>query len=387
MINNKSNGKVIRIILLFGLIIGVSLILINTIKIIDFTKQEERKKIELWAIAQQNFIKNKNLEDDLGELAFMILTKNFENPIIQVDSKGKILSHKNIFQDATKSIDSNRLKSVLSKISKENLPIEIKFNNTISQKLYYGNSSTYNKLKYYPVALLIVGLLFFLIALNYFKSTVESNNNKVWASFAKETAHQIATPLSSLLGWLTILKDEKVKKSITIEIEKDLDKLKKITNRFSEIGNKAILKKEDVNEILEKIINYLKKRNSSLIRFEFHPTNDSANSLINKTLFDWVIENLVKNSIDSMGGKGSIKFTVLKSKNNVEISIKDNGTGINENYKKKIFSSGFSTKNKGWGLGLSLAKRIITEQHNGKIYLKKSEINNGTEIVISIPLI
>ena len=260
MINNKSNGKVIRIILLIGLIIGVSLILINTIKIIDFTKEEERKKIELWAIAQQNFIENKNLEDNLGELAFMILTKNFENPIIQVDSKGKILSHKNIFQDATKSIDSNRLKSVLSKISKENQPIEVQFNNTISQKLYYGNSSTYNKLKYYPIALLIVGILFLLITLNYFKSTVESNNNKVWASFAKETAHQIATPLSSLLGWLTILKDEKVKNSITIEIEKDLDKLKKITNRFSEIGNKAILKEEDVNEILEKIINYLKKK-------------------------------------------------------------------------------------------------------------------------------
>jgi two-component system, sporulation sensor kinase D len=387
VINNKSNGKVIRIILLIGLIIGVSLILINTIKIIDFTKEEERKKIELWAIAQQNFIENKNLEDNLGELAFMILTKNFENPIIQVDSKGKILSHKNIFQDATKSIDSNRLKSVLSKISKENQPIEVQFNNTISQKLYYGNSSTYNKLKYYPIALLIVGLLFLLITLNYFKSTVESNNNKVWASFAKETAHQIATPLSSLLGWLTILKDEKVKNSITIEIEKDLDKLKKITNRFSEIGNKAILKEEDVNEILEKIINYLKKRNSSLIRFEFNPINDSVKSLINKTLFDWVIENLVKNSIDSMKGKGTIKFTILKSKDKVDISIKDNGTGINENYKKKIFNSGFSTKNKGWGLGLSLAKRIITKQHNGEIYLKKSGINKGTEIVISIPLI
>ena len=387
MINNKSNGKVIRIILLIGLIIGVSLILINTIKIIDFTKEEERKKIELWAIAQQNFIENKNLEDNLGELAFMILTKNFENPIIQVDSKGKILSHKNIFQDATKSIDSNRLKSVLSKISKENQPIEVQFNNTISQKLYYGNSSTYNKLKYYPIALLIVGILFLLITLNYFKSTVESNNNKVWASFAKETAHQIATPLSSLLGWLTILKDEKVKNSITIEIEKDLDKLKKITNRFSEIGNKAILKEEDVNEILEKIINYLKKRNSSLIRFEFNPINDSVKSLINKTLFDWVIENLVKNSIDSMKGKGTIKFTILKSKDKVDISIKDNGTGINENYKKKIFNSGFSTKNKGWGLGLSLAKRIITKQHNAEIYLKKSGINKGTEIVISIPLI
>ena len=385
MINNKYNNRVIRIILLLGLITVVSFVLINTAKIIDFTKEEERKKIELWAIAQKSFIENKNLEDDLGELAFMVLTKNFENPIIQVDNNGKILSHKNVFDEKNESIDSSQLKSVLKKISKENEPIEIRFSNTISQKLYYGNSSTFKRLKYYPIALLIIGVLFFLIVVNYFKSTVESVNNKIWASFAKETAHQIATPLSSLLGWLTILKDNKVENNITLEIEKDLEKLKKITKRFSEIGNKVILKKENINEVLELIINYLKKRNSSLIKFEFYPINFNVNCLINKTLFDWVIENLVKNSIDSMKGKGIIKITVSKSKEKVNICIKDNGKGINDVLKKKIFNSGFSTKDKGWGLGLSLSKRIITEHHNGKIYLKSSELNIGTEIVISIP--
>ena len=385
MINNKYNNRVIRIILLLGLITVVSFVLINTAKIIDFTKEEERKKIELWAIAQKSFIENKNLEDDLGELAFMVLTKNFENPIIQVDNNGKILSHKNVFDEKNESIDSSQLKSVLKKISKENEPIEIRFSNTISQKLYYGNSSTFKRLKYYPIALLIIGVLFFLIVVNYFKSTVESVNNKIWASFAKETAHQIATPLSSLLGWLTILKDNKVENNITLEIEKDLEKLKKITKRFSEIGNKVILKKENINEVLELIINYLKKRNSSLIKFEFYPINVNVNCLINKTLFDWVIENLVKNSIDSMKGKGVIKITVSKSKEKVNICIKDNGKGINDVLKKKIFNSGFSTKDKGWGLGLSLSKRIITEHHNGKIYLKNSELNIGTEIVISIP--
>jgi len=385
VINNKYNNRVIRIILLLGLITVVSFVLINTAKIIDFTKEEERKKIELWAIAQKSFIENKNLEDDLGELAFMVLTKNFENPIIQVDNNGKILSHKNVFDEKNESIDSSQLKSVLKKISKENEPIEIRFSNTISQKLYYGNSSTFKRLKYYPIALLIIGVLFFLIVVNYFKSTVESVNNKIWASFAKETAHQIATPLSSLLGWLTILKDNKVENNITLEIEKDLEKLKKITKRFSEIGNKVILKKENINEVLELIINYLKKRNSSLIKFEFYPINFNVNCLINKTLFDWVIENLVKNSIDSMKGKGVIKITVSKSKEKVNICIKDNGKGINDVLKKKIFNSGFSTKDKGWGLGLSLSKRIITEHHNGKIYLKSSELNIGTEIVISIP--
>jgi len=385
VINNKYNNRVIRIILLLGLITVVSFVLINTAKIIDFTKEEERKKIELWAIAQKSFIENKNLEDDLGELAFMVLTKNFENPIIQVDNNGKILSHKNVFDEKNESIDSSQLKSVLKKISKENEPIEIRFSNTISQKLYYGNSSTFKRLKYYPIALLIIGVLFFLIVVNYFKSNVESVNNKIWASFAKETAHQIATPLSSLLGWLTILKDNKVENNITLEIEKDLEKLKKITKRFSEIGNKVILKKENINEVLELIINYLKKRNSSLIKFEFYPINVNVNCLINKTLFDWVIENLVKNSIDSMKGKGIIKITVSKSKEKVNICIKDNGKGINDVLKKKIFNSGFSTKDKGWGLGLSLSKRIITEHHNGKIYLKSSELNIGTEIVISIP--
>ena len=345
---------------------------------------KERRKIELWAIAQKNFIENKNLEDDLGELTFMILTKNFENPIIQVDRNGKILSHKNIFENTSKAIDSNKLKFTLNKISKENKPIEIKFSDTISQKLYYGNSSTFNKLKYYPIALFIVGLFFFLIVINYFKSTIDSNKNKIWAAFAKETAHQIATPLSSLLGWTTILKEKKVDSNITVEIEKDLDRLNKITERFSEIGSKVTLKKENINHALESIINYLKKRNSSLIKFKFKPLKSPAYCLINKTLFDWVIENLVKNSIDSMKGEGIIEFSILKSASEIKILIKDNGEGINKEIQNKIFNSGYSTKIKGWGLGLSLAKRIITQNHNGDIYVKKSEVNLGTEIIISL---
>tara|TARA_B110001454_G_scaffold17164_2_gene15404 strand:+ start:1217 stop:2392 length:1176 start_codon:yes stop_codon:yes gene_type:complete len=384
VLKSKFKNTTIRIILFLGLIIGVCLILINTIKIIDFTKKEERRKIELWAIAQKNFIENKNLEDDLGELTFMILTKNFENPIIQVDRNGKILSHKNIFENTSKAIDSNKLKFTLNKISKENKPIEIKFSDTISQKLYYGNSSTFNKLKYYPIALFIVGLFFFLIVINYFKSTIDSNKNKIWASFAKETAHQIATPLSSLLGWTTILKEKKVDSNITVEIEKDLDRLNKITERFSEIGSKVTLKKENINHALESIINYLKKRNSSLIKFKFKPLKSPAYCLINKTLFDWVIENLVKNSIDSMKGEGVIEFFILKSASEIKILIKDNGEGINKEIQNKIFNSGYSTKIKGWGLGLSLAKRIITQNHNGDIYVKKSEVNLGTEIIISL---
>ena len=385
VIKANSNNNLIRLILFIGLILSVFLILFNTNKIIEYTKNEERKKIELWAMAQKNFIESKNLDEDLGELTFLVLTKSFENPIIQVDANGKILSHKNIFDKESLVIDSIKLKSVLKKISQENQPIEIKFNNSINQKLYFGNSSTFNKIKYYPFALLIVAIFFSLIVFNYYKSFVSSNKNKIWASFAKETAHQIGTPLSSLMGWSSILKEQKVDSNIIIEIEKDIERLNKITKRFSEIGSIPKLKKEDINDVLNSTINYLIKRNSSLIKFEFKPSKETILSSINRTLFEWVIENIVKNAIDSMKGKGNIIISLYKVNDEIQIIIKDDGLGIEPKFHNKIFSSGFSLKKKGWGLGLSLSKRIITEYHNGKIFINKSEINKGTTIELNLP--
>jgi len=385
VIKANSNNNLIRLILFIGLILSVFLILFNTNKIIEYTKNEERKKIELWAMAQKNFIESKNLDEDLGELTFMVLTKSFENPIIQVDANGKILSHKNIFDKESLVIDSIKLKSVLKKISQENPPIEIKFNNSINQKLYFGNSSTFNKIKYYPFALLIVAIFFSLIVFNYYKSFISSNKNKIWALFAKETAHQIGTPLSSLMGWSSILKEQKVDSNIIIEIEKDIERLNKITKRFSEIGSIPKLKKEDINDVLNSTINYLIKRNSSLIKFEFKPSKETILSSINRTLFEWVIENIVKNAIDSMKGKGNIIISLYKVNDEIQILIKDDGLGIEPKFHNKIFSSGFSLKKKGWGLGLSLSKRIITEYHNGKIFINKSEINKGTTIELNLP--
>ena len=388
MIKNYLNINFIRLILITGLIIGVFTILFNTNNIIEYTKNQERKKIELWAMAQKNFIENKNLEDDIGELTFLVLTKSFENPIIQVDSIGKILSHKNIYSEESVEIDSISLKKILEKISLENDPIEIKFNNSINQKLYYGNSSTFNKIKFYPFALLIVAVLFSLIVYNYYKSSISSFNNKIWASFAKETAHQIGTPLSSLMGWSTILKEEKVDSNIIVEIEKDIDRLNTIVRRFSEIGSIPELTKQNINEVLESSINYLTKRNSSLINFKFVKDKEVIYSKINKTLFEWVIENLVKNAIDSMDGKGNILISSnTKINNEIQIIIKDDGRGVKLKNQKKIFNSGYTSKKKGWGLGLSLSRRIIVQYHNGKIFIKKSEINEGTSIEINLPFV
>tara|TARA_B100000768_G_scaffold11189_1_gene10987 strand:- start:622 stop:1800 length:1179 start_codon:yes stop_codon:yes gene_type:complete len=387
VIKHYSNINFVRLVLFLGLIISVFTILFNTNKIIEFTKNEERKKIELWAMAQKSFIENKNLEDDIGELTFMVLTKSFENPIIQVDSKGKILSHKNIFNQDISKVDTIKLKEVLKKISLENDPIEIKFNNSINQKLYYGNSSTFNKIKFYPFALFLVALFFSLTVFNYYRSSISSNNNKIWAAFAKETAHQIGTPLSSLMGWSTILKEEKLDGNIVVEIEKDIERLNKITKRFSEIGSIPVLIKEDINEVLKDSINYLKKRNSSLVSFNFSPSQKVIFSRINKTLFEWVIENLVKNAIDSMEGKGNILISNnIKVNKTIQIIIKDDGKGIATKNHSKIFNSGYSSKTKGWGLGLSLSKRIIKEYHKGNIFIKSSEINKGTSIEINLPL-
>ena len=381
----NSNINLIRFVLFFGLIVSVFIILFNTSNIIEYTKNEERKKIELWAMAQKSFIENKNLEDDLGELSFMVLTKSFANPIIRVDSSGKILSHKNIFNEESSKVDSVKLKNILKKISIENNPIEIKFNNSINQKLYYGNSSTFNTIKFYPYALFLVALFFSLIVFNYYKSSISSNSNKIWASFAKETAHQIGTPLSSLMGWSTLLKEEKVDNKIIVEIEKDIERLNTITKRFSKIGSIPELLKEDVNAVLNSSVNYLKKRSSSLVNFTFNPSRETAFSPLNKTLFEWVIENLVKNSIDSMNGSGNIIISIFNN-NEIKILVTDDGNGIPPKIQKKIFNSGFTSKKKGWGLGLSLSKRIINQYHNGKIFIKESDRKKGTTIEIKLPV-
>ena len=382
----NSNINLIRFVLFFGLIVSVFIILFNTSNIIEYTKNEERKKIELWAMAQKSFIENKNLEDDLGELSFMVLTKSFANPIIRVDSSGKILSHKNIFNEESSKVDSVKLKNILKKISLENNPIEIKFNNSINQKLYYGNSSTFNTIKFYPYALFLVALFFSLIVFNYYKSSISSNSNKIWASFAKETAHQIGTPLSSLMGWSTLLKEEKVDNKIIVEIEKDIERLNTITKRFSKIGSIPELLKEDVNAVLNSSVNYLKKRSSSLVNFTFNPSRETAFSPLNKILFEWVIENLVKNSIDSMNGSGSIIISIFNNNNEIKILVRDDGNGIPPKIQKKIFNSGFTSKKKGWGLGLSLSKRIINQYHNGKIFIKESDRKKGTTIEIKLPI-
>jgi signal transduction histidine kinase len=250
--------------------------------------------------------------------------------------------------------------------------------------LYYGNSPLLNKLKYYPLALLLIILLFAAVVYFFYRSSKNAAQNKLWTGMAKETAHQIGTPLSSLVGWAEILKSEQVNPDYILEIEKDIDRLQTITERFSKIGSAPTLKKVNIVEETKSSYQYLKSRSSKLINFEIIIPEQAIYVDLNEQLYSWTIENLVKNAIDAMKGKGHLKLELLQNNAQVFINISDTGKGMTKQQFNRIFDPGYTTKKRGWGLGLSLAKRIIEDYHNGKIKVLHSEIDKGSTIQIML---
>jgi signal transduction histidine kinase len=251
------------------------------------------------------------------------------------------------------------------------------------QYLYYGNSSLLNKLKYYPVALLLIIFLFGALVYNFYKSTKMATQNKLWAGMAKETAHQIGTPLSSLIGWLEIMKADNVDETTILEIEKDINRLQTITDRFSKIGSEPILEVKNIIEETEQSFDYLKSRFSSQVDFSFKAPKKPIMVSLNPALHSWTVENLVKNAIDAMRGKGKLTLEIVNDTNFVNLLVTDTGKGIPKHQYKRIFEPGFTTKKRGWGLGLSLTKRIVEEYHKGKIKVLNSEVGKGTTIQVT----
>ena len=339
--------------------------------------------MELWANAQKDIIENKNP----NSLTFQVLQQTGINPIIRVDSKGKIIDHKNLDEVFNDSISLYRS---LEKIRKENKPIIIQYKDPISgrllidQKLYYGDSLILKKLQYYPLSLFLIIVLFGLLLYFIFKTNKISEQNKLWAAMAKETAHQIGTPLSSLIGWTTLIKDGQNPKVSVMEMEKDINRLKIITERFSKIGSDPILELYEVNSIIKQTVNYIQKRSSNLIKIRTSLTKKSSIVPINTQLLSWTLENLIKNGIDSLKGVGEIVVSSKLKNKKLIILIQDNGNGIDPENFKKIFLPGFTTKKRGWGLGLSLAKRIIKDYHKGKIYVKESLPKKSTILAIEL---
>tara|TARA_B110000263_G_scaffold249557_1_gene267516 strand:- start:247 stop:1401 length:1155 start_codon:yes stop_codon:yes gene_type:complete len=360
----------------------VTLIVWNTNILFQILKQEERTKMELWATAQQELIENNDLSKDYGSLLFDVLQKTGNTPIIQSNSKGKIIDFKNIQWNAEVDKDSSELYKKLELLKKQNTPITIQYKNLVDQKLYYGDSNLLKKLQYYPIALLLIIFLFATVLYFFFKTSRISEQNRLWVGMAKETAHQIGTPLTSLMGWLALIKERGIDDESIEEMGKDIDRLKIITDRFSKVGSFPKLEKKDIVKLTLNTINYLKKRSSHYLEWKWSIPDKKIRIPINSSLFSWTLENIINNSIDAMKGKGNITIILKNEKKVINIIIIDTGKGIANKNISLVFNPGFTTKKRGWGLGLSLAKRIIEDYHKGQLRIKDSEINKGTTFEI-----
>lgn len=358
----------------------VLLILWNTYNFFQIFKNEERIKMELWVKAL-NTLNNADLDDNI-ELPSEILGNNTTIPIIITDKLGNITKSTNIEEKIVK--DSLKIKDFLNDLKSQNDPIKLSLYEDDYQLIFFGNSSLINQLKYFPVALLFIILLFGAVVYNFYRATKMSTQNKLWAGMAKETAHQIGTPLSSLIGWLEILKLDNVEPSTIEEIEKDINRLQTITDRFSKVGSEPVLEIKDIIEETRMSFDYLKDRSSKQIDFKFIAPKNTINVAINPTLHSWTIENLVKNAIDAMKGKGTLTLKIEELEDYVKILVTDTGKGIPKSSFSKVFEPGFTTKKRGWGLGLSLTKRIVQEYHKGIIKVGQSEIGKGTTMQISL---
>ena len=367
-----------RWIIIFVSFLIISLILWNTYTFFQIFKKEERLKMDLWAKAQKTLINAQENTD--VELPLEIFSNNTSIPIILTEDDN-IINTVNIDEEIAN--DKKKAKVFLSNLKNENDPIVIEYVPGKFQKLYYGNSSLLNKLKYYPVALLLIIVLFAGLVYNFYRSTKMATQNKLWAGMAKETAHQIGTPLSSLIGWVELLKAESIDESTTKEIEKDIERLQTITERFSKIGSEPKLENKDIVEETLQSYDYLQSRFSKQIEFSFKGPKSPIIVLLNPTLHGWTIENLVKNAIDAMKGRGRLSVSIEDDGESVKIKVSDSGKGIPKNQFKSVFEPGFTTKKRGWGLGLSLTKRIVEEYHKGNIKVLNSEIGKGTTMQVS----
>ena len=367
-----------RWVIIFASFLIISLILWNTYTFFQIFKNEERLKMNLWANAHKTLI-NAGENTDL-ELPLQIFSTNTSIPIILTENDS-IINTRNIEEEIVK--DKKRSNSFLSGLKAQNDPIVIAYVPGKFQKLYYGNSALLNKLKYYPVALMLIIVLFAGLVYNFYRSTKMATQNKLWAGMAKETAHQIGTPLSSLIGWVEILKADNVPESTIVEIEKDIDRLQTITERFSKIGSEPKVENKDVIEETQKSYDYLQSRFSKQVEFSFKAPKHPIMVLLNPTLHSWTIENLVKNAIDAMKGRGKLSLQVIQDGDLVKINVSDTGKGIPKKEFKTVFEPGFTSKKRGWGLGLSLTKRIVEEYHKGTIKVLNSEIGKGTTMQVS----
>lgn len=389
----QHNPRLKWIVLAVSFLISVSSIYYTNV-LVDQLKERERQQVQLFARAIE-YTLNESLNSNILFVSEEIINKNNSVPTILVGEHDNVMEYKNIY------IDSSRTdKAIEEQLSKElesmadtydPIIITLKDPNTNevfgTQKVYYRNSFLLTQLVAYPYVQLTVIAIFGFISYLAFNYSKAAEQNRVWVGLAKETAHQLGTPLSSLMAWIEVIREDPYmrKKGVADEIEKDILKLKIVTERFSSIGSIPALKKENIVTLINNVVTYLRPRISSRIRIEVFTLSDNIPAMVHAPLFEWVVENLCKNAVDAMGSSGTIAIKILRgNEGKVFIDISDTGKGIPRSKLSMVFKAGFTTKKRGWGLGLTLAKRIIETYHNGKIFVKSSEENLGTTFRISL---
>ncbi len=353
--------------------------LIISQKLVNELSKEKRQKIELWAEATRQIASES--EDTNTDFVSKILLSNTTIPVILCDSVDNVVFHSNLGMEEEENpvLFHKKIREL-----KEIHPPIIIDNDSFKQYVYYDDSYTLKQLQIYPYIQIGILTIFILTSFLALLSTKKAEQNKVWVGLSKETAHQLGTPISSLMAWTEYLKTKEVESFITDEMEKDVDRLQTVADRFSKIGSAPPPEKLEVISIVNKSTNYLQKRISKKVNFSYNFPEKKLYAQLNESLFSWVIENITKNAVDAMEGKGSINYTISDDFGKIYLDISDTGKGIPKSKFKTIFSPGFTTKTRGWGLGLSLTKRIIESYYKGRIYVKTSEIGIGTTFRIEL---
>ncbi|MGI9526905.1 MAG: sensor histidine kinase [Weeksellaceae bacterium] len=373
----------------FGFIVALCIVIVTlgfSNVIVQKLKVQEQNKMETIVMGIELQANALDISDQTRALILKISEDNTSMPMILVDEMGELSYVKNLDDQEEKlRTDSVYLQNTLDRMAAQHAPIavDLPFG---TQQIYYQNSSLLTQLKYYPLVLVLIILAFTAFTVWYFRTLNESQKNFLWAGMAKETAHQIGTPLSSLMGWIEILRLEHVDETIMDEMDSDVKRLQQIAERFSKIGSVPELKEHNIVEIVENSYDYLKPRISSGIDFQMRVKVKELQVDCNPELLSWVIENLVRNAVDAMQNRGKIELKLIQQNHKAIISVSDDGPGIPVGLQNRIFEPGYTTKKRGWGLGLSLAKRIINDYHKGKIYVQSSAKDKGTVINIELGL-
>ncbi len=384
-----------RWFIIISSLIITTLILWNVLLFFDQLKESERSKMEVYAAAQKAIAETSDVlpqnrdalqfSESLTNLYLTILGENNTIPTLTYNLEEETYNPVNI--PNSDEMTQEELANLANEFALKNQPLDIIWDGVKTNTIYYGNSSIIGQLKYFPIALLVIVVLFIALIYFYYLTSKSSAQNLLWAGMAKETAHQIGTPLSSLVGWTEILKTEDVNPDYIKEMTKDIDRLETITDRFSKIGSVPDLTEVDIIKETKSAFDYLENRSSKLIKFSIDLPEGELPVMLNKQLYGWTIENMFKNAIDAMKGKGDLTVVITRDTSFAKVLISDTGKGIPKSKFHSVFEPGFTTKKRGWGLGLSLAKRIIEEYHDGRISVLKSEIDKGTTMQISLRLI